>query len=248
MKIVDINGYLGYTLGKVEPAFTKEAMLREMDRAGVDTSVAMYSRSVMQILDGNADMKAIADASSGRIQACFMVHPYMDDIQMPRDLKGYLRANRPAAVTMDPKEHKYPFISRYCGEALKALEELRIPLLLRTAQVPNFEEKILQIADEYPNLPIVIVHHGYSYSMFNRTTLRTTKNIYINLGFIENASELPQLVREYGAERFLLGSTAGSLAGGGMGLVYMGGYTKEEQDLMLGGNWQRLQEGIQWES
>ena len=71
-------------------------------------------------------------------------------------------------------------------------------------------------------------------------------NIYFNLGFIENASELNQLVREYGAERFLLGSTAGLLTGGGMGLVYMGEFTEEDKQKMLGGNWQRLQEGIQW--
>lgn len=248
MKIVDINGYLGYTLGKVEPAFTKDDLLREMDRAGVDTSVVVYFRSVMQVLDGNADIKEIADNSNGRIQACFMVHPYMDDIQMPKDLKCYLKENRPAAVTMHPKEHKYPFVSRYCGEALKALEELRIPLFLDVGNVPGYDEKILQIADEYPNLPIVITKQGYTTSMFMRTALRTTKNIYLNLGFIENAGELPQLVHEYGAERFLMGSTAGSIAGGALGLVYLGGYSKEEQELMLGGNWQRLQEGIKWES
>lgn len=248
MKIVDINGVIGYTLGKVQPAFTQEDLLREMDRAGVDTSVVFYTRSVMQIRDGNADMKAIADRSNGRIQACFMVHPYLDDIQMPKDLKGYLRKARPAAVTIDPKRHKYPFVSRYCGEMLRQLEQLRIPLFVRVGQVPGYEEKILMIADEYPNLPIVVVEQGYTVSMFLRTALMTTKNVYLNLGFIENASELNQLVREFGADRFLMGSTAGSLAGGALGLIYLGEFTQEEKEKMLGGNWQRLQEGIQWES
>lgn len=246
MKIVDINGCIGYDLKTVAPPVMPETLIRELDRSGTDCAVVWHTRSLMQILDGNADVQAAADASRGRLLPCYMVHPYMDDIQMPKDLKGYLRKHRPACVTIAPKNHKYPLISRYCGEMLQALEELRIPVLLRTSTVPGYDEKVLAIADEYPNLPIVISHYGYTCSMFLRTAMRTTKNIYVNLGFIENASELNQLVREYGADRFLLGSTAGLLTGGAMGLVYLGEFTQEEKEKMLGGNWQRLQEDIQW--
>lgn len=246
MKIVDINGCIGYDLKKVAPATKPEELIREMDRSGTDCAVVWHTRSLMQVIDGNADMKAIAEESNGRFLPCFMVHPYMDDIQMPKDLAGYLRKHRPACVTISPKNHKYPLMSRYCGEMLQALEELRIPLMLRLSEVENYQEKVLEIADEYPDLPIVIARYGYTFSMFIRTAMRTAKNIYFNLGFIENASELNQLVREYGAERFLLGSTAGLLTGGGMGLVYMGEFTEEDKQKMLGGNWQRLQEGIQW--
>ena len=246
MKIVDINGCIGYDLKKVAPAIRPEELILELDRSGTDCAVTWHTRSLMQVLDGNADMQAAADASGGRLLPCYMVHPYMDDIQMPKDVKGYLSAHRPACVTISPKNHKYPLTSRYCGEMLKQLEELRIPLMLRLGEVPNYEEKVLEIADEYPNLPIVITRFGYTFSMFIRTAMRTTKNVYFNLGFIENACELNQLVREYGADRFLIGSTAGLLTGGALGLVYLGEFTQEEKEKMLGGNWQRLQEGIQW--
>lgn len=248
MKIVDINGCIGYDLGKVAPAVKPEDLIREMDRSGTNQAVVWHTRSLMQILDGNAEMQAVADASDGRLLPCYMVHPYMDDIQMPKDLKGYLKKHRPACVTIAPKDHKYLLASRYCGEMLQALEELRIPVMLRLSEVENYQERVLKIADEYPDLPIVITRFGYTFSMFIRTAMRTTKNIYFNLGFIENASELNQLVREYGADRFLLGSTAGLLTGGGMGLVYLGEFTEEDKQKMLGGNWQTLQEGIKWES
>ena len=68
MKIVDINGYVGYVKKKIQPGMSVEELLRRMDQAGVDEIVAWNTISSRQIMDGNAEMLDIAAASGGRIQ------------------------------------------------------------------------------------------------------------------------------------------------------------------------------------
>lgn len=246
LNIVDVNCRIGYTVGKIRPAFTQEDLLREMDLCGVDTAVASHNRAAMQLQQGNAMMQEIAAASGGRITACFIVHPCLDDIKMPKDVVAYLSAARPAAVELLPKEHNYPLNERYCGKLLAQLERLRIPLLLQKAQIPNYPDGVFEIADRHPNLPIIMTRQGYPESMFLRTALQTTQNILFNATYAENAAELDWAVKEFGAERFVLGSADDCFASAGLGLVYLGDFSQEAKDAILGGNWKKLQEGIQW--
>ena len=108
MKLVDINGVIGYDLKKVAPAVKPEDLIRELDRSGTDCAVVWHTRSLMQVVDGNAEMKAIAESTNGRFLPCYMVHPYMDDIQMPKDLVGYLKKYRPAMSCLLEAERNFP--------------------------------------------------------------------------------------------------------------------------------------------
>ena len=60
--------------------------------------------------------------------------------------------------------------------------------------------------------------------------------------------ELDNLVQQYGSHRFVMGSTAGCISAGALGMIYMGRFSQEDKENILGGNWLRLQEGIKWES
>ena len=59
-------------------------------------------------------------------------------------------------------------------------------------------------------------------------------------------AELDHLVNTYGGHRFVISSTAGCISAGALGMVYLGRFSQEEKEMILGGNWQRLQEGIKW--
>ena len=203
-------------------------------------------------MSGNEELRQIAEASNGRIKACYILHPRLDGVQMPKapDLLEWLRRDRPAAVTIRPADHGYPMTDLYCGELLEVLQELRMPLLLsNSAKVfPEFDTRIPALAAEFTELPIVVSVNTYTTCMFNYICMKNTENILLGVGGMEAFSELDHLVNTYGSHRFVLSSTAGCLAAGALGLVYMGRFSQTDKEAILGGNWQRIQEGIQWES
>lgn len=251
MKIIDVNGSLGYAKKTIQPGMTPEELIRRMDQSGVDESVAYHNISIRQIQEGNKEMSDIAAASNGRIKACYMVHPRLDGFQMPKapELLKYLKENRPAAVTMRPAEHGYPLSSLYCGELMEALQTLRIPVIMNnTKAFGDFQKDIPQIAKEFPELPIVVHQRTYTTCMFNYISMKNTENILIGVGGMGAFSELDNLVQQYGGHRFVLSSTDGCLAAGGLGMIYLGRFSQEDKENILGGNWLRLQEGIKWES
>jgi predicted TIM-barrel fold metal-dependent hydrolase len=169
---------------------------------------------------------------------------------MPKaaDLLDDLRRDRPAAVTLRPAEHGYPLDKLYCGELMEVLQELRIPVLLynNATAVPEFMTRIPTIAKEFPKLPIVVIETTYTTSMFNYVCMKETENILLGIGGMESFGEVDHLVNTFGGHRFVVSSTAGCISAGALGMVYLGRFSQEDKELILGGNWQRLQEEIKW--
>ena len=249
MKIVNVNGEIGYPKKTMVPGRTAEELIRRMDVDGVDECVAYHHIAVRQIQEGNAEMKLIAEASGGRLKPCYFVHPRLDGVQMPKaaDLLEELRRDRPAAVTMHPADHGYPLDKLYCGELMEVLQELQIPVLLdNRSRVPEFMTRIPTIAKEFPKVPIVVNEVTYTTTMFNYVCMKETENILLGIGGMGSFGELDHLVNTFGGHRFVVSSTAGCISAGALGMVYLGRFSQEDKDLILGGNWQRLQEEIKW--
>ena len=250
MKIIDIDATLGYVTKKVEPADTVEELIRKMDNAGVDSAVAFYTRSIKQIQPGNQDMQKIAENSGGRIKACWLLHPYLDGIQMPKkdDLLALLRKYRPAAVRLNPMSGNYLLNDFYCDELLDVLRTLRIPVMLNLTEMHNPLETVPAVTAAYPEIPFVFTDACHTNSVLVRSLLQKRPNTSIAAGFMVGCAEFDQLVNTFGAHRFLYSSTDGNAQGTALGLIYQGNFTDEEKEAMFSGNWERLQKEIQWES
>jgi predicted TIM-barrel fold metal-dependent hydrolase len=249
MRIIDINATLGYVPGRTEPPDTVESLLRQMDIAGVESAVAFYNRSIVQIMPGNRDMQEMADNSNGRIKACWLLHPYMDGVQLPEPEKllQLLKEKRPAAVRLMPLQGRYLLNDFYCDELLEILRTLRIPVLINYRSDMDYPLEILpKITEEYPEIPFVLTDAYHKSSVLVRTMLRKRKNVYIPVSYMCGASELDQLVNTFGPDQFLFGSSDGNVQGGALGLVYQGRFSPEAKEAIFSGNWVRLQEGIQW--
>lgn len=251
MRIIDINATLGYVAGRTEPPDTVEGLLRQMDIAGVESAVAFNTRSVVQIMAGNREVQEIADNSNGRIKACWLLHPYLDGYQLPKpdDLLKLLKEKRPAAVRLMPQQGRYLLNDFYCDELLEVLRTLRIPVRINYLSDMDYPFEILpRITEEYPEIPFVITDAYHRSSVLVRSMLRKRKNVYIPVSYMFGANELDQLVNTYGPDQFLFGSSDGNVQGGAMGLVCQCRISQEAKEAIFSGNWERLQEGIRWES
>lgn len=247
MRIIDVNAYIGYDREEIVPRWTDQRLLQKLAQNEIDGCVAYDTRAVQQLQEGNADMRQAAERSGGKIQACYVIHPYLDGIQMPEpaQLLEQLQAERPAAARLFPKEGRYRLNAFYCAELLSVLRQLRLPVMLgcRDADLVSY---LPDLALQYPEIPFVVTEADHTRSMFVRAMLRNTGNVYFSMGRMCGAGELDQLVREYSAERFVFGSSCANQTEGALALIYYGSFSEADRATICAGTWQHLQEGIQW--
>lgn len=254
MRIVDVNCYLGIDLDEVRPEIKPEDLLSRMEVSGVTQSVAYHALAATQIDEGNARISRVAAASGGKIAPCWIASPYMDGVQMPlpEDYLKLLRAERPAAIRLDPAKQLYPFDPFYCGDLLEVLNALHMPTLVSKAGKKSGFTPVLQalpeVAAAFPDIPFIVLDASHTTELITYMLLKKRPNVHFATGFFCGTGMLDQCVERFGAERFLFGSSKNNIAAGSLGLVYMGRFSDGEKEQIFHGTWDRLQEGIQWES
>jgi predicted TIM-barrel fold metal-dependent hydrolase len=250
MKIIDVNVMLGpwqYPTRYRDVA----GLLEYMDDYRVTSAVVYHSAAQMAPWQYNEEISCIAGRSGGRIQACHVLDPMLDEKGEPGigHLIERLKAARPAAVRMLPKTQKYPLNRFFCGHILEILDELRIPLLLDADEVPTFED-VPALAMDFPNMPIVILRSYFNSSRSITPLLIKLKNVYIDVNIMIDTGYLEELVNERcGSDKLLLGSgLPHHIPAGGLSLVIysrIGDYDKEN---ILHANWERMQGGIRYDN
>lgn len=248
MKIIDIDCALGYIPRVVEPGVTAEMLISRQDSRDIACSVAYDRLAQCNHRLGNARMRERAAASGGKLQACYVLGPYLDGIGFPTPpaLEAALRAERPACVRLFPEDGNYPFTSFYCDELLQILNRLRLPLLLKSSKKCSLPEVLPELTAQYPSLPFVVLGMNHGQGAVVRTLLRARSNVYFSTGVLDGACQLDALVAELSSEHFLYGSGMPELnPDGGLGLVYMGRFSDRDRENIFFRNWTRLQEGIQ---
>ena len=121
---------------------------------------------------------------------------------------------------------------------------LRVPVTIHTNGSESIYPRISQLADDHPNLVIVMEHMGYRYHV-NQALEITHKHPNIFLGSTVVASAEPIVVLDaierVGVEQMLFGSNAPwaipRFGVEGMRRLKLG---NEEESLVLGGNFQRI--------
>lgn len=251
MKIVDVNCFVGYDLNEIRPIVTAEQIIESMEYSGVTQAVTYNTRAVVQLDEGNGDMSEIAAKSEGKILPCWVAHPYMDGIQMPKpeDYLALLRRERPVAVRLPFDKNKCPMDDFYCSELYEVLNALHMPTIMPLVFTKSeVRDRLPDISEKYPNIPFILTNPSHITELVSRMLLKKRKNIYLCVGYMCGAGVLDQLVEEFGAERFLFGSGENNIAAGGLGLVYQGRFSDADKEKIFHGNWERLQEEIKWES
>ncbi len=135
-------------------------------------------------------------------------------------------------------------------DLVAAAAEMGIPITIHTGgeswtpQTKTFYAKIEEMAKKYPDLPIIMEHMGYRFSVDLAIALsREYPNVY--LGTTIPAAAEPVLVkkavREAGAEKVVFGSNAPfALATLGVDGVRRLNLGKEDERLVFGGNFERI--------
>jgi predicted TIM-barrel fold metal-dependent hydrolase len=135
-------------------------------------------------------------------------------------------------------------------DVVKAAADLGVPVTIHTGgeswnpQTKAFYTKIADMAKSYPELPIIMEHMGYRYSVeFAIEVARQHPNVYLGTTIPAAAEPIvvKKAVQEVGAEKVVFGSNAP------FAVPYLGvegirrlKLSREDEKLVLGGNFQRI--------
>lgn len=250
MNIIDINVMLG-SFAAPSRYRNADGLLSMLDDYRISSAVVCHTAAQMTPWLYNAEMSGIARASGGRIAACHMLDPMLEEKCEPGEgsLIERLRINRPAAVRLLPATQKYPLSAFFCDQILNALNTLRLPLLLDAAELPSLAD-IPSLAADFPELPIVILRHYFNHTRSITPLLTKLKNVYIDMNIMIDTGYLEELVNERcGSEKLLLGSGLPvHVPAGGLSMILYSPIADNHKENILHANWERLQRGIRYDT
>jgi len=114
-----------------------------------------------------------------------------------------------------PKSHKYPYDSRCFREFYEVLDYYKFPVMISLDEIDvtgnkNIEwEKILEIAETYKNLPIIIDGGNSKELMYNSylmVLLRNSSNVYVDTHNLFAINQIEDLSQIAGSDRLIFDS------------------------------------------
>lgn len=250
MQITDINCFVGYLDPEIPlPEYTAECLKEKMDCYGISHSVVYAKEAINAPMRGNAVAKELEETSGGRITACYVLGANLGSQQLPSSEKllEQLRKERPGAIRLFPLQNRFRVDSFYCGELLEVISRLRIPLLLESDEMLDYVD-IPNLSAQYPDIPFVFLQVGLRMGDFIRPLVQKRKNVYFEISKMIDTGFLDEMVHRYGSEKFLFGSGMPYMdPTGPLGMVLYGDFQSKAKENIFYQNWNRLQEGIQWE-
>lgn len=235
MRIVDVSTMVG-PWGQQKLAFeTARELVQKMDHYGIDETYA-YSPYALKVnpVDGN---KLLAEQLKGfedRIKPCWVVIPTWD-IESRVPLETALKENGVRMVRMMPNEHAYVLDTWVCGELYAMLSRNNIPVLFNNPDVTHGQ--LHAIANEYPNLKIIITQCEYQQNRILYKLLEKHPNIYLEISTYYIYNGVEDIAKRFGAERMIFGSRMPfQEPGAALGMVMLADISSGEREKILSGN------------
>ena len=222
LKFYDANLSYGYEMDvrrmPAKPCHTFGELREAMDRCGVlGGLVRTVAADVGGVKVGN-EFLARDLSGAGDYWGMYTIVPSCThEIPAPKELPAALRKARMPVIRLNPPEHRYLAKPAVLGDYLAVAEEEKIPVMFDTSCGPTLEQ-IWDYLEAFPKLTAILAYASvWPTDRYYRPLLEAFPNLRMELSFMLTDQGLEELVRLYGAERFLYGSRFPFMSpGGGM--------------------------------
>jgi uncharacterized protein len=237
MPVIDVHGHLG-----TGPWLTadREALLRAMQRARIDTTVVSSHLAVTSnFAEGNFKLKAALE-DAPQLLGYVVVNPaYVE--QSIQEMRRYLSAPNFVGAKLHPDASGQPLDSSATREVVNAFRRYSKPLLVHAwgaEQVRALEA----LAAEAPTVKMIVAHAGGE--AFAECLAVATRHLNLLLEPFTGGTELGKVeeaVEKVGAHRVLFGTNFPRLNPGvALGMLADAGLSDTDRALILGGNAAKL--------
>jgi uncharacterized protein len=243
MQFFDCNAFFGLPARRpVAPVASAEALVAEMDRAGVDRALVWHiAQHDVAPQTGNR-MLTEAIAPHDRLVGCWTVLPNQaHEFPPPAKLFRRMKAARVVALRTFPGSHRFLLNVVSMGPMLSEMVARHIPLLLSLARGASWPV-VYDLMAEFPELTCVVCDHGcWGEDRMFRPLLERYPNLYVDTAQYLLDGGIEALVTDYGAERLLYGSGfPESYFGGMMMALKHAQISLEAKEAIAHGNLERL--------
>jgi uncharacterized protein len=204
----DCNVYTGLpSLRSLAPVFSIDALLAEMDRAGVERALVWHvAQHDASPLIGNS-LLAQAIAAHPRLVGTWAILPNQaHEFPLPAVFFEQMRSARVKALRAFPGSHRFLLNGVAMGDWLGPMVERRIPLFISLSRGADWRD-VYGLLAEYPDLTCVLCDHGcWGDDRQFRPLLERYPNLYVDTALYMLDGGIESLVADYGPGRLLFGS------------------------------------------
>ena len=154
-------------------------------------------------------------------------------------------AKKAVIMRMFPMHYKHSMKKWQIGEILKAMEDRKIPLMLWHTQISW--DDVAEIAENYPNLPIIIEGSDQKTIYYARYVMGLCEkypNIYLEMHNFSQYGFLPYMLEHVGYERMLFGSFSPYNDMNGVLQMIFNHTNKEQREGILSKNFEKMMSEI----
>ena len=217
MHFFDCNAFFGLPMKRpLAPVPTAEALLAEMDRAGVEKALVWHIAQHDASPQVGNQLLADAIRPHPRLAGCWTILPNQAREFPPLPVfVQHMREARVRALRIFPNAHKFLANAVSMGDWLETMVARRIPLFLSMRRGVEWRD-VYDLLAEFPDLVCVICDHGcWGEDRLFRPLLERYPNVYVDTAQYLLDGGIESLVADYGGRRLLFGS--------GFPESYMGG-------------------------
>jgi hypothetical protein len=243
MRFFDCNVFFGLpSVRPPAPVPTAEALLAEMDRAGVEQALVWHIAQHDASPEVGNRLLADAIRPHARLVGCWTILPNQAfEFAPPPAFFERMREARVSALRVFPASHRFLLNAVSMGDWLGPMAERRIPLLVSLRRGIDWPG-IYALLAEFPDLTCVICDHGcWGMDRMFRPLLERYPNVYVDTAqyFLDGGIEA--LVGDYGHERLLFSSGFPESYLGGMMLALRHAQISDAgKAAIAGGNLERI--------
>lgn len=221
---------------------TPEDLVRRMKSYGIGKALIFQSIARDHFpAEGNPIlMEAIENHDE--LYPCWVVMTHhTGEFPNPSSLQKQLKENNVKAVRIFPSQerHNYSLKLYSAGELFEMLEQHRIPLFVDIDEIGW--NKIDEILDNFPSLPIILCNTGYRADRYIYPLMQAFPNLYIETSRYLSHLGVEALCKSAGTDRLLFGTGMPLYTGAGA-VFFINNLMieKSEKAKIASGNLQRL--------
>lgn len=240
MDLFDVNCFVGRWTTEGHGCNDLAGLANEMSRLGVGRALVRHTWGWEYDPRQGNELLARELAGAPHLRPCLAATPLLDEEL--GGLDAFLRSLREAnagAVCIYPRSHSYSLAPWCCGPLLDAVQAMRLPLLLETAE-SNWPE-VQSVLSNWPSLPLVLTNTGYRILRQLLPLMRAHDNLHIDISYLADNEAIETLDAAVGVERILFGSGTPRVDGGGaVARLAYSTICDAKKELIAHGNLERL--------
>ncbi len=245
--IVDAHAHMGpYFNFMVHEDGSAAAMVRVMDRLGIDVSIASPHIAVTcDYREGNRQVAEAAREFPGRIVPFITINPNYPREEIEAEINSYHEAGGIVGFKFHSSLHSTDCMNEGYTPAYEYADEHAIPILSHAWNGPGGPMKVVgTLAERYPNITFVNAHSSSGWQVIDNACALAEEfdRVYLDLtGSRLFYGALERMVDRVGAERILWGTDNPFIdPRPGLGRMLCAHVSDDDKRLMLGLNAKKL--------